>query len=668
MAKKTEINWEGVSIKSTEFIHAEKEGLLPQLLFEYFSKAPKLNRAFLRELADTHPILLMNAIRLTQSFLKKSKSGALKFLSAHSNKYLRDHYKVFSRLSQEEEKLYDKFRQTLNPLSAWQTMEVLSYVALWFEAQRASLFDAQVTPEVKYDINPAIEVVNFFLSHYFKLPENSAATIHFEQHSNIVSVLRILNDEKLTANIHIHPIWRCLDEAAIYLYHLKGTFEIYSFDLNYEVAVDGNKAELKFLDEEKWRRWQVENLKMDKWYNYYGAFGEDKAFDALSIDKDGFVGSHDLELGKKFKSISKKETSKKVAEDYCLTNSYLGSVPTDVLIDFFTDFVNDAYCDYVFPMDIQYGQYPGIWTEKLYHFIGSSGLQNIDASPIIILNEDELLKRICEKYSVVETTARELVDCISTDPSQYKSAGRFNPFVNLGGKPLIKLENQLIGFRGVVGESVSQVNVLTNIMECNHASHQNVEKQEVEILEDSVKKMFEDAGFHNSDCKIDIYKAGKLFGNFDIVVYENGVILIIELKRSKSRIQLSDVYREHEYSLAKASIQLEKVSTYLSENFTDCKTKLFHKLKIKENVYSQVKVYPLIVSTSLENDHIFIRDRHFKISLFELQNILIECQKSEGRHTLHSLIDFIFGNKYWMNTEKYVYVPNINKWTLRFDV
>ena len=125
---------------------------------------------------------------------------------------------------------------------------------------------------------------------------------------------------------------------------------------------------------------------------------------------------------------------------------------------------------------------------------------------------------------------------------------------------------------------------------------------------------------------------------------------------------------KYENNLLKASNQLEKGYDYIKNNFTKCKADYFQKLNIKETEFSQLKIYPIIVSTSFEQDHTTINDKHFKISLFEMQNIIERDIDPISGNKLEGLILKLLRNEYWEPIEREFVLPELEKYILRMPL
>jgi|GEM_PF-3473695 hypothetical protein len=667
MTKNTSINWGRFSITSPEFIKAEKEETLSQLLHCYFSKNNVSNQKFISELADMYPKVLIRSIRVNRAFLKFEHIDSLKILHNHSNSYLNNHFLVFTKLAKEEKNYFDEFNNALQKANSLSILEGLSWVSLWFEEKRAELFKTQQAYLLPYDVSEFTDAISFFLSYYLHGNKDEISSTNFNEYEDVDVLFKIIPEAKANGFLY-NPAWICLDKAYQYLYYQKGTLDTYSFDMNYEVEVSNGVAEVKFIDISKLKRWYIESEKLAYWYNYYRYIATELVNQRISQDPDFIKDTDGIDGWTNYEGAIRSTISHTVAHDYCINESMLWEVPASSLIQSLVGFTVNALGRYVLPMDELNYENPNTWLENILTNACFFEKQSISAMPTRFLNKGNMVATVNNNFENASSYSEQLVDLISNDISNYKFIDRFNPSINLLGKPFIKLNNFYFAFNGILGETNSQINTLTNIMDSNFKAHSLVRKSETDKLEKKVQELFYEAGFTQSDCSI-IYSDGDIpIGDFDIVVYEKGVMLLIELKRSKFRIHLSDAHNEYENSLVKASEQLNKAQDYISFNFNSCKNEYFKKLNIPETEFLNISFYPLIVSTSFENDHTLIRSKHLKISLFELQNILENGTENTAGNKLEGLINKILREEYWAHLNVNFELSEAQKRTIRFPV
>lgn len=663
MTKDTLINWGSFSITSPEFIKAEKEGTLSQLLHFYFSKNVSSNQKFISELADKHPELLIKSIRVNRAFLRSKHVDSLKILDNHSNVYLRNHYLVFTKLAQEEKSHFNEFNEALQKTNSFNVLEVLSWVSLWFENKRVDLFRTKQAIFLPYDLSVFTEAINFYLSYYLFENKDKITVTVFKEYEDVEVFFKIIPTAKANGLLN-NPVWNSLNKAFDYLYYQKGTLDTYLYDMNYEVDVSNGIAEVKFIDISKLKKWYAEGEKLTYWNNYYRYFATELVDNSPNFIKD--TSSNDGITN--YEGAIRSTISHKIADDYCINESMLFGVPASSLIQALVSFSANAFGRYTLPVDDLNHENPNNWLENILTNASVFGKRSICAMPSRFLNKENLIATITNNFENSSVYSNQLVALISNDISKYESIDRFNPPINLLGKPFINLNDFYFAFNGILGETNSQINILINIMDSNSMAHSAVRKSETDRLEKQIQELFYEAGFTKSDCSTTYYIEQRPAGDFDIVVYEDGVMLLIELKRSKFRLHLSDAHNEYENSLVKASEQLDKAYNYISSNLDKCKKEYFTKFNIPETEFSKIKFYPLIVSTSFENDHTLIRSKHLKISLFELQNILESGVENTTGNKLELLINKILREEYWASLNTNFELSEAQKRTIRFPV
>jgi hypothetical protein len=665
MTKSITIKWSNFSISSSEFIQAEKEEALTQLMHEYFSKNSVPNQDFIVELANNYPYLLINSIRVNRAFLKPTHYSSLHVLKHHANEYCRNHYSFFSKLVEYEASFFDLFCKSSSETNKLDISEIFCWISLWFEKKRADLFKTQHAHIFSYDINEFIEIINFYLSYYLFENKNIIATTDFIKKTNLETWIHVLEEAK-SIELSENTVWKTLDKANEYLYYLKGTVEIYSFDLNLELTIKDGNGVLKYIDKNKLKRWYIESEKLKEWYNYNRNLATLNVEHKLMNDPEFTIDGTGSDYVMNYEAAIKEIISQKIADDFHISESSLGGIPSNQIIKVLRGFVSDAWGRYVAPMDGLNYMNPQNWLQNVYINILNHSKYGISTLPTRLIKNEEFLE-IIRNNEITNKNSERLIKLVSLDINNTTFFDKFNPHVNLIGKPFIKINNHYMAINGVLGETSLQVNFLINTMQSNKKYHQQVESKEVEEMEKSVRDLLKDADIVNSICSIDYYKENMRIGNFDIVAYENGVLLLIELKRSKMRVHLSDAYDEYQNSLAKASKQLDKACNYLSENFDLCKESYFKDLNIAESEYSKIKIYPLIVSTTFENDHVLIKDKHLKISLFEFQHLLYNGIEMINSNKLESLIYQINSNMFWKAFEENIKFPNLDQ-TITFKI
>lgn len=671
MTKRNTINWTNFSVLSPEFKIAEQSSSISQLLHEYFSKNKVVSEKFVTELANDYPSELLKAIKVNRSFLINEHFNSLSFLDRHSNKKLSDNYKFFSKLKEIENQLFDDFSLSIKNCSQFEILETLVWVSLWFEEKRASLFGTQLAHIAYYDISPVVEIINFFINHYLFHSKDKIKHTVFHKGQDVEVLAKIIPEAKQLNNLNDHLAWTALHKAEIYLNFLKTTIEIYCFDPNYDIELNNRVACLKYINENKLKRWFIENEKLRYWYESHREIATYGVKKKIEEDPNFIKDKSGSDYQMNYEGAIRSAIARKIANDFCVDKSELFDVPTSSLLKVLNGFVVNSLGRFVQPMDILNYHDPENWLDNIVkNVINHSKIKTnrtgsaVAAYPTRFSDKTTLKEIIHFNVKQSESYSDSLINLISFDIEKYNYVDRLKPLLNLNGKPYIKLNDFYFAFTAVLGETNSQVNILFNAMESNWLAHSKVESIEVQKMERELSIAFKNAGFENVDCSVDYHEKGKRKGNFDVLVYEKGVLLLIELKRSKIRIHLSDVHEEYENSLLKAANQLEKAEKYIRENFPICKKEYFNKLNITENSYGGIKFYPFVVSTSFEYDHTCINEKYFKLSHFELVNVLSDEIEPINGNRLEGLIQKLLRNEFWEPIEVNCSYPDFNRYTL----
>jgi hypothetical protein len=667
--EKKEVNWSNLTTNSPEFKKAESNNSLSRLFHEYF-KASKPSQVLINELAEKNPDLLLNSIRINRAFLNPEHLSSFNFFVNHHNKRLVDHYQFFLKLVQIESEKYFNFNKYLNKIDKSSIIKNLFLVSFWFEEKRAQIFKNNNQSLIRYDIKPYIETIEFYLSHYFFNSKEQLAHKSFKEFQDSVELNDAYQELKKFNNFNVHPVFFTLNLAHDYLTFLKNTIEQYSFDLNFEVDVVENVAQLYYKDEIILKKWFTVDQKLKYWFDFNEIIAKEIIDYKIKENPDFIINKNGIDYEMNYQGAIRHLINELIIEDFYIKDSKLFDVPINELIKVFNGFVSNAWGRFVNPMDKLNCIQPDNWLDNIYenyfnHFKETNNNNKGDfiaALPIKFLHERTLKNIIGDK-----NFTDNLIRLISLDLNGIDFNNKFKPYLNLIGKPFIKINDFYFCYDSIIGEGSSQTNLLLNIMESNRKAHSSTEKDEVIKMESAIYKKFIEAGFKNSICQIE-FKSDTTKGDFDIIVYEKGVLLCIELKRSKLRLHLSEINDEYENSFKKASSQLDKVKSYIKNNYNQFVDQDLKTISIEENEHSKLKIYTLIVSTSFEYDHELIDNKHHKISLFELQNILDSEIEEYNGNKLEGLMQKILRNEYWDSRLRNLNYPDFTKFNLKMPL
>lgn len=227
-------------------------------------------------------------------------------------------------------------------------------------------------------------------------------------------------------------------------------------------------------------------------------------------------------------------------------------------------------------------------------------------------------------------------------------------------KPFYELDGRIIQ----LPQRIGQQNIYSGIVNYLRKLHKNRDalKDETSSMEKSLAELFTQKQFKvfcqymPNDNKV---------GEIDLIVVDNQTVLIIELKSTFLKTNLKEAYQYQNFTLKKASYQLDRKLKYIQDNYQD----------FTDSSFDKVKFYSWIVDTTLEADHERF-NQHLKISLEELiiylkghQNFMNFYKnfddfdtKNDEINNLQVLIDKIEGNCFWENSlQKYQKLQEIGK-------
>lgn len=616
------------------------------LLHHYFSKNREVSEALLQRLAKDYPKLLVTTIRLNRAFVNTNHELSLVFLKDSSDNYLKRHYYVFYELSVQDYRLHGSFSRAVYALAQHDLTDVVHHIALWFEEKRYDTLQSD-TP-LRYNLQHCTESIGLFFDHYVKAHE-SILSVYEYTHSEIKeSQGRVLADCRRAddANaLHEQAVWHCLDAAEAYWHFTTGIFNTYCFDLNYEITYDRQALILSPQSVELYAARNREDAKLNYWYRHYRQQSQGACPDALKAVELSFATGGDEGLEISLETELRLKMAEAVANYFSLSDSRARSVSIPDLIRITGVLNSDAFERFSYPLNDMYFR-NGDWLQAVEEALSahdSPGLIRLMTTP----DFESLLRQVPE-LSVSEECLKDIKNLLSTDLNEARRYNHSRPFVNLLARPFIKIRNTYMSFNGILGEGNMMADVLTNLLDKHNAWRSKVQKQETERMEEELAKLFVDAGFKQVVFSKEYDKKNfGVTGDLDLVIYEDGLMLCLELKRSKFRVLLNEVWDELRMGILTASLQLDKAESVLRTHLPEFKKELLKELHIETDDFSEIRFHSFIVSTSFESDHQLIRGKHLKISLFELQETLKGYISRKEKPGLQDLITEIARDNFW---------------------
>ena len=560
----------------------------------------------IRKIAETHPKVLINAIRVSESYLKSDKivNNLKDINSVLKDEYIDTHIVAMRRIRELEnnhwkicESLFETIKDQENPI------RLIYEISLWYELSNPGTKESQ-------NLTMAINIALEYLFTKFEFND-----IKFTQDGLITvwkQVLQSYSDVKPKKQ----AVFNWMNSLLKWHLFKANLTEVYSYDLNFEVEINtDNKAVLFPLSNSVFRSWEIANHKLAYFFEEYRDIGG-KIYSTLQ--KENKIENNNT------------DSDFQNASDYLQETIY----GTDFLwTELFGDFNLRLNKEFSYrPVNIQK------FNVALIEYIGNSikrwGLPlnktGQDINSIKQLSITNTLNGLdiqwLRNMPVHEFTNKSkfsdfsLFFCTS---STIKGFNRFFIKTDINTRPLIEMNDYLFSFTSIIALTNLIPLAINNIVDVN--DKQIVHKDISEKFENSISNLFKNQDFNilHIDKKkfVSINKEYSPQGDFDTLAYKDGHLFIIEAKLTHFRLSLSNSHYLTENAFVKAAFQLDKGITFIKDNFAIIK-KL---LNIKEDSFDDLIVSPYILSFSFENDHKTFKwsDKEFlKISWFELKTIL----------------------------------------------
>lgn len=565
-------------------------------------------------------------IRCNRACFNKEYDTLFAVFENHPDLKVKTHYHFWKHLQPLIELGQEERESLFNAIEQKSLHEWLLYMALWYEEKRALLWKYDPSGiSHSADTNLYVNSLSQFLDYLLHSQRiNRQKTNNVDSLTNWV-IEKVCREKSKGIN---PPEFELIDRWLAWQNFIATTLDSYWFDDSFDVELTSEGFRLFCNDHEKYFRWKVNGEKLMSWI--------------LKCEEDSWLMiNKQIDEGLEVPGKTMEEQMINVQEFRMelLTENLLNyfnlkeeeEFPVNSLMHIINDFSFSGLKHWVNPLDQIYKLNADEWYKHI-----------VKAEDDILADEDyhkiiEELKTYTNSKAT-EKFAEELL-ILDTEASYFKNYNPHHPRVNIYRTPFIKIHNTLFTFTAIIGEARSGLCLIENTLRWLTFSRNRVlRKRQTDEMERKLADLFKAKGWKNVACGLE-YKNG-VQGDFDVLVYDNGIVLMIELKRSQLRFTLEEALNEKVQSIEKAARQLQKGKTFIEANTAWVKQQLGLKEedKIKE-------ICPLIVSTSFENDHEVINGVCKKIALFELEEILngsdFKLMRNEKLNPLGEIIKMI---------------------------
>lgn len=654
------------------YFNGDESFLLSKFFFFYFKKK-KPDIVFLEKLFQVSPELLIKAVRLHQvPFLHPRHWEAILSQDIPSIPSVQNWIEVLSCVQEGENFLWTEIKTLIVKCEHIPIDELLIYSSWWYESRRLKEFD-EVSNIYAADYIGNLEnreynrfSVELFLSYIFSLRKDIKLD-NYTQEQFIQKYLELLADIENNADQHL--IFDVIDRIDVW-YHYKSTIlETVCFDFNYNAIKTPLNISLQPISILEATNWSLDGMKYGEIYQKY----INRYFDMLThcsylntntpnakLTDYSYYGTRTIEAVCDF------------AKDLCIEGVQLNvntkeQLPIDYLIHVFASYRLVAMARFTDPVDDLCDRPNNIknWQDRLL-YQAQTALKNGSACFSLRATPKSQWRKSTQSWQDNKGTYRNLsdaeVDCLEqllifdVNSPQTKKINRFSHSLDLTVQPFIRVGDFMFCINNILGELERWgFGIIQNALGINLKNRQKISEAETQKMENKLGELFANKGFDNVKYshKYEYQtEKGKLKGDIDLMVYENDVLVIGELKRTKLRLDLKETWLERWQTNSKGVSQLEKHLYLLELN------PQFYRESLglpNDFDFSKIKIVPLLISTSLEDDGVYfgknkdIQKINYCEVLWLLRNADFKVMREANQNGLEELVRMIRCRWMWHN-------------------
>lgn len=628
-AEKTEgkTNWFSKTEKSSHYFWNEyilqdeifevllRSNSVDQLFHNYFYRNDDYVDRFELRVVEKFPYIYIRSIRLNQVYLKENRIDFLCGLNFEASHKI--HQKVWHFIFKQDKLCWVEIQSELDKLRSLSTQQILINCIVWIEEFRFkknskeiftrlgstySLFMELIFDKYHQKANEPIKEDEFiieFVKTIGKLKSN-----HSEPNFQIVSnLLKLLLNWVDFRDIIIYP---------------------YSYDLNINPVQQNEQIFFK-SNPLAFYQWKVDGIRyeVNQQRYYFRAAEILNNLEEQQYIKIAGKTTNDIQLNRE-KEIFRFSTLE-LMRDLGIEHFKVGE--NEVLIDK----ILNPLLNYSYNRNSRYesGILPYIelsfnWLDAYLKFTYVSILSNSSREPFAYISVQDY--SALNKKNILDDCTDDIIKLFGYRPKSKKEFNRFNLQYDVWLKPFFCIGDFLFTPLAFFANNVWFYSFAQNVLnESSFYWNKTKTKTETKRTECLLGKQFERIGWLVE--VITDEKANQIEGDVDIFIKDNDDVLLIQMKRTKFRLDLKDSYYESIKSDIKATEQLNLAEKNLLNDKTifDIGTK---------------KPVKWIVSTSFENIGKEF-DGCRKINYFELLNVL----NNPDIKSLEELINYLESDK-----------------------
>lgn len=610
-------------------------------LSRYFS-SDLINIELIKRLGKEFPDLLLKAIKRNRAFLNQIQYASLTESIKNIN-FFNEHLQVFKILNKRESGLWQEFEESIEECLKFNLIEVLFMSAIWLEYKRNELFNNNVTIEQSTNfLSSRIEVLNQFFSYYFHrlsvsgLDKNiQLSDKEFEKifEKSISGLYSIIDNE----------IFKSLEKISNWYDFTQRFIEPYCFDDNFYYVNCDDALLLEKKSNLVEYNYTLNGIKYQEIQKYYRALCLNIGVDKLGLN---IKGKNQQEIKINTELAIWQKAAILFANDIHVNHLVTKDkkiIDIELIGNVLINFIGNAIIRFYNPSNDFYSKQNLNFTEKIIGIIFQA--KQLPLRFDTKENWSKMIEHLIPDKSVNGNDVLSLLS-VSSHAMIPKNYTRFNPMVNLWSTPFIEIGGYIFSFNTVL--SLTQnigFSLIENAMDNNIKGRDFIQKAETEQMEIDLAERFMLANFINSKSAIEICDSNGPITDIDLIVYEDGVLIIGELKRTKLRLTASDMYHEEISSTNKAIEQLDKSIKYIIENPE--KVREWFRLS-KTPFIKREDIIALIISTSPEKDGKIYEGGFRKTLFFDVIHLLAEFNaekfRQKGKNPIDEFYNLIYNN------------------------
>lgn len=603
------------------------------ILHLFWKNYPNIGIEFHDVLLREYPDRFIDSLRLNFQFLEaKEETVVEKLLSqllSNKNERVRTNALFISYCRVQREQYTKQLCHLTEKLGALSFSELLCHLCLWYESKRVPLVALKLEG---VDVSGEQQT---FMSCIDEAIQNFEFTQDdIQQHSNDEEaankeLVGVIASWISGCEIRGH-IEELMDWILRFRHYEGAVLNNYYFNLNWEVSLDSKSFKLFAKDLSSDVEMVLNGEKLTWWFKSELCHAIEKV-ERMVIEKQSTPkGTTEREKQNNQLFISLQTWNEILLDYYAILKT------DDQLLQLFVRFATGYQCNalirYVQPIDLLHRQNPKMWLHNLLLLLKDESMvgwklpmrvQCVRSWQEQIRNDVKL-----PEISIVESATYLLAHNAGIDSKKK---------ISISNRPFIIYRDLVYTFSNVLAETNIGNSIISSYL--NSKEYAKTKTRDTSEMEKQLCELFKQVGFNA------IYSQkfeGSEEGDMDILVYEDGHLLAIELKRSLLRISNNEIWNERMGSLRKASLQLDKFKTFFNVE----PAWLRERFEINESI----EINTLIVSTSFEYDHELI-GKHLKISLFELKNLLFQMDfdfmRKHGLNPIVELMKQIKEDSFW---------------------